>query len=113
MRLFFKFLPSEKDANRIIFCKLPKLCLKHKLEVQLQMLRYIMEILPELCHLFQVRVKGREELSSTGYTEVRTSSGSTEIPQNMWRHQNSEKQRGDLRVERLVAFPPSMSDSRF
>lgn len=37
-----------------------------------------MEILPELCHLFKVRVKGREELSSTGDTEVRTSSGSTE-----------------------------------
>lgn len=32
-----------------------------------------MEILPELCHLFKVRVKGREESSSTGYTEVRTS----------------------------------------
>lgn len=37
-----------------------------------------MEILPELCHLFKVRVKGREDLSSTGDTEVRTSSGSTE-----------------------------------
>lgn len=74
------------------------------------MLSYIMEILPESCHLFKVRVKGREDLSSTGDTEVRTSMGA----QSTWRQQNREEnQRGDLRVERLLAFPPSVNDSRF